>query len=98
DFHVTGVQACALPIFARAVNLMMIDLEESKEQLAMAERVAAWKEIAQRLAHEIKNPLTPIQMSVETLRKTWAKQHPSFDEIFERSEERRVGKGWGARR
>jgi signal transduction histidine kinase len=68
-----------------AVNSMMIDLRESKERLANSERVAAWQEIARRLAHEIKNPLTPIQMSVETLRKTWTKKHPSFDEIFEES-------------
>lgn len=69
----------------QAFNMMMIDLKDSKERLVMAERVAAWQEIARRLAHEIKNPLTPIQMSVETLRKTWAKKHPSFDEIFEES-------------
>ncbi len=68
-----------------SMNQMMLDLKESKERLSMAERVAAWQEIARRLAHEIKNPLTPIQMSVETLRKTWAKKHPSFDEIFEES-------------
>jgi two-component system, NtrC family, nitrogen regulation sensor histidine kinase NtrY len=70
---------------AEAFNTMMVDLKDSKEQLALAERVAAWQEIARRLAHEIKNPLTPIQMSVETLRKTWAVKHPSFDEIFEES-------------
>ncbi len=68
-----------------ALNTMMIDLKESKERLMMAERVAAWQEIARRLAHEIKNPLTPIQMSMETLRKTFAKKHPSFDEVFEES-------------
>ncbi len=68
-----------------AFNTMMEDLKESKERLGMAERVAAWQEIARRLAHEIKNPLTPIQMSMETLRKTYAKKHPSFDEIFEES-------------
>lgn len=68
-----------------AFNTMMIDLKESKERLGMAERVAAWQEIARRLAHEIKNPLTPIQMSMETLRKTYAKNHPSFDEVFEES-------------
>jgi two-component system, NtrC family, nitrogen regulation sensor histidine kinase NtrY len=70
---------------ADAFNTMMSDLRESKEKLVIAERVAAWQEIARRLAHEIKNPLTPIQMSVETLRKTRANQHPSFDEIFEES-------------
>lgn len=66
-----------------AFNTMMVDLHDSKERLVMAERVAAWQEIARRLAHEIKNPLTPIQMSMETLRKTYAKKHPSFDEVFE---------------
>jgi two-component system, NtrC family, nitrogen regulation sensor histidine kinase NtrY len=70
---------------AEAFNAMMSDLRESKEKLVIAERVAAWQEIARHLAHEIKNPLTPIQMSVETLRKTRANQHPSFDEIFEES-------------
>jgi signal transduction histidine kinase len=70
---------------ATSFNLMMEDLKGSKERLVMAERVAAWQEIARRLAHEIKNPLTPIQMAVETLRKTWIKKHPSFDEIFDES-------------
>jgi nitrogen fixation/metabolism regulation signal transduction histidine kinase len=37
------------------------------------------------LAHEIKNPLTPIQMAMDTLRKVWRKQHPSFGEILEES-------------
>jgi nitrogen fixation/metabolism regulation signal transduction histidine kinase len=69
----------------KAFNTMMLDLHDSKERLVMAERVAAWQEIARRLAHEIKNPLTPIQMSMETLRKTYAKKHPSFDEVFEES-------------
>lgn len=98
DNLVVGAQAAAhgdldhqVPVRARdeigavgkAFNTMMLDLKESKERLVMAERVAAWQEIARRLAHEIKNPLTPIQMSMETLRKTFAKKHPSFDEVFE---------------
>jgi nitrogen fixation/metabolism regulation signal transduction histidine kinase len=70
---------------ANSFNLMMEDLATAKERLVMAERVAAWQEIARRLAHEIKNPLTPIQMAVETLRKSWSKKHPSFDEIFDES-------------
>ncbi|MDX2089065.1 MAG: ATP-binding protein [Kofleriaceae bacterium] len=70
---------------ANAFNFMMEDLKTSKEKLVIAERIAAWQEIARRLAHEIKNPLTPIQMAMDTLRKTWKKQHPSFGEILDES-------------
>jgi signal transduction histidine kinase len=70
---------------AAAFNFMMEDLRSAKERLVIAERIAAWQEIARRLAHEIKNPLTPIQMAMDTLRKTWKKQHPKFDEILEES-------------
>jgi signal transduction histidine kinase len=83
---------------AAAFNLMMEDLRGAKERLVIAERIAAWQEIARRLAHEIKNPLTPIQMAMDTLRKTWRKKHPSFDEILEEStatvleEARRLGR------
>ncbi|MBI4511195.1 MAG: HAMP domain-containing protein [Deltaproteobacteria bacterium] len=70
---------------ARAFNAMTRELRDSKDRLVKAERIAAWQEIARSLAHEIKNPLTPIQMSVETLRKTRAANHPSFDEIFDES-------------
>jgi len=68
-----------------AFNRMTADLKESKEKLMAAERVAAWREIARRIAHEIKNPLFPIQTSIETLRKVHSKGHPDFEEIFEES-------------
>ena len=70
---------------ANAFNFMMEDLKSSKEKLVIAERIAAWQEIARRLAHEIKNPLTPIQMAMDTLRKSYKKQHPDFAEILEES-------------
>jgi two-component system, NtrC family, nitrogen regulation sensor histidine kinase NtrY len=70
---------------ANAFNFMMEDLKTSKEKLVIAERIAAWQEIARRLAHEIKNPLTPIQMAMDTLRKSYKKQHPEFAEILEES-------------
>ncbi len=70
---------------AQALNTMMTELDESKSRLVMAERVAAWQEIARRIAHEIKNPLTPIQMAMETLRRTHEKRHPSFDEVLDES-------------
>ena len=67
----------------RAFNGMTQDLAQGRLQLAQAERVAAWREVARRLAHEIKNPLTPIAMSVETLRDARAAGRADFPEIFD---------------
>jgi signal transduction histidine kinase len=66
-----------------AFNAMVADLASSRARAAAAERVAAWREVARRLAHEIKNPLTPIAMSVETLRDALEGGRPDFKEIFD---------------
>ncbi len=50
-----------------------------------AQKVLAWKEIAQRIAHEIKNPLTPIKLSAERILRQYKKQNPKFEEILEKS-------------
>lgn len=68
-----------------AFNHMTHELKVSNERLVAAERVAAWREIARRIAHEIKNPLFPMQTSMETLRKVHQRKHPDFDEILEES-------------
>ncbi len=68
-----------------AFNHMTKELQHAQGRLIRAERIAAWRDIARRIAHEIKNPLMPIQTSIETMRKTHARQHPDFDEIFEES-------------
>lgn len=68
-----------------AFGRLTSELHDVQQRLARAERIAAWREIARRIAHEIKNPLTPIRMAIETLRKTYARQHPDFPEIFEES-------------
>ncbi len=68
-----------------AFNRMTEELRGTRARLLRAERIAAWRDIARRIAHEIKNPLSPIQVSIETMRKTYAKKHPDFDEIFEES-------------
>ena len=68
-----------------AFNEMTRTLRQTRSRMLRAERIAAWREIARRIAHEIKNPLSPIQVSIETMRKTKAKSHPDFDEIFEES-------------
>jgi two-component system, NtrC family, nitrogen regulation sensor histidine kinase NtrY len=65
-----------------AFNQMTAELARSRSKLAAAERIAAWREVARRLAHEIKNPLTPIAMSVETLRDALDRKRPDFPELF----------------
>ena len=52
-----------------AFNTMADELESGREKLLRAERIAAWRDVARALAHEIKNPLTPIQLSLRRLRK-----------------------------
>jgi signal transduction histidine kinase len=69
----------------RAFDAMSADLAAGRARLAQAERIAAWREVARRLAHEIKNPLTPIAMSVETLRDARSGGRSDFDEIFDES-------------
>ncbi len=71
----------------KAFNHMTGQLHRAQRKLIRAERVAAWRDIARQIAHEIKNPLTPIQTSIETMRKAHARQLPDFDEIFEESTE-----------
>lgn len=66
----------------QAFDQMTRDLVLSEERLRQSERVAAWREIARRIAHEIKNPLSPIQISIETLRKAKDRGHKDFDELF----------------
>lgn len=70
-----------------AFNRMTHELRGAHLKLRRAERIAAWRDVARRIAHEIKNPLLPLQLSIETLRKTRQRQHPDFDEIFWESTE-----------
>ncbi len=52
-------------------------------QLIKAQQIAAWRDVARRLAHEIKNPLTPLQLSAQRLRWQAQKKSPRYEEIFE---------------
>jgi two-component system nitrogen regulation sensor histidine kinase NtrY len=61
---------------AEAFNRMIAELQESRERLLQAERVAAWREMARRMAHELKNPIFPIQVSIETLRRAYDRAEP----------------------
>jgi len=70
---------------ATAFNRMTRDLLEQKERLVQTERVAAWRELARRLAHELKNPLFPLQLTVENLIRAREHSPELFDEIFRES-------------
>jgi two-component system, NtrC family, nitrogen regulation sensor histidine kinase NtrY len=66
-----------------AFDSMIVEIESTKRRLSDATRVAAWREVARRVAHEVKNPLAPIQAAVETLRRLRARNDPAFDEYFD---------------
>src|SRR5262249_46719843 len=72
---------------ARAFNEMTQQLAEQREHLLQAERVAAWREVARRLAHELKNPLFPLQLTVENLQRARGETPEQFDEVFRESTE-----------
>jgi len=61
---------------------MTEDLMQQKERTLQAERVAAWRELARRLAHELKNPLFPLQVTVENLMRAKQKSPEMFEEVF----------------
>jgi signal transduction histidine kinase len=70
---------------AASFNRMTEDLMRQKERTLQAERVAAWRELARRLAHELKNPLFPLQVTVENLMRAKEKSPEMFEEVFHES-------------
>ncbi len=72
-------------VLARSFNHMTGQLTAQREQLVQSERVAAWRELARRLAHELKNPLFPLQLTVENLIRARALSEAEFDEVFRES-------------
>jgi signal transduction histidine kinase len=72
-------------VLARSFNHMTEQLESQRERLVQSERVAAWRELARRLAHELKNPLFPLQLTVENLARARQLPPAEFDEVFSES-------------
>jgi two-component system nitrogen regulation sensor histidine kinase NtrY len=70
---------------ALAFNRMTQQLNEQRERIVQAERVAAWRELARRLAHELKNPLFPLQTTVENLQRAKEQSPEQFEEVFRES-------------
>lgn len=74
-----------LGILVMSFNRMVIELERNRRKLVQTEKIAAWQEIAQRLAHEIKNPLTPIRLAAERLRRRYHAGDEQFEATLDRS-------------
>ncbi len=75
-------------MLVQSFNRMISELDRSRKKMIQTEKIAAWQEIAQRLAHEIKNPLTPIRLSAERLRRKYRdlRDDPEqFARVLERS-------------
>ncbi|HMB70770.1 MAG TPA: HAMP domain-containing protein, partial [bacterium] len=60
---------------------------EDLSDLIKSKKITAWAEMARQVAHEIKNPLTPMKLSAQHLRQAWRDRHPRFDRILEESTE-----------
>jgi len=67
-----------------AYNRMIDELARNVELLARSERESAWREMAKQIAHEIKNPLTPMKLSVQQLQRAHREKKENFDEMFEK--------------
>lgn len=79
-------------ILIESFNQLTRDLKAKNEELIHIQRIAAWKEVAQRMAHEIKNPLTPIQLSAERIRKRLDNPNrEKFDEVVKNGTETIIG-------
>lgn len=80
----SGDELAALSL---SFNHMIAELDRSRRQLIQTEKVSAWQEIARRLAHEIKNPLTPIKLSAERLKRKYQRDPAGIGPVLESSAE-----------
>lgn len=72
-------------LLMREYNKMLKKLEESKVALSLSEKQTAWREMAKQVAHEIKNPLTPMKLSIQQLQRTLAVDNPKAKERIGRA-------------
>jgi nitrogen fixation/metabolism regulation signal transduction histidine kinase len=87
SFRILSRSRDELSLLADSFNQMVMELEKSRLKIMQTEKVAAWQEIAQRLAHEIKNPLTPIKLSAQRILKRYAEGAEDLGEVLHSSVE-----------
>jgi nitrogen fixation/metabolism regulation signal transduction histidine kinase len=68
---------------ARTFNRMLAEMAQSRARIEFLQRIGAWQDMAQRLAHEIKNPLTPIQLAVQEAHKKYAGDDPKYRALLD---------------
>ena len=71
----------------RALDQMVAELSEARSRLGYMQKLAAWQEVARRLAHEIKNPLTPIQLAVQELASKYRGGDPAYEKLLGTAQE-----------
>jgi nitrogen fixation/metabolism regulation signal transduction histidine kinase len=74
-----------LETLVTALDRMRQDLKTYRERLVTSERHAAWSQMARKVAHEVKNPLTPIAISVSDLKRSYEQQRPDFPVILDQA-------------
>jgi len=84
DVRVNDIGASGeIGALANAFDGMTGQLTDQRERLVQAERVAAWRELARRLAHELKNPLFPLRITADNLRRSRSLPPQEFQEVFD---------------
>ena len=68
---------------ARTFNRMIGEISQSRSRIEFLQRIGAWQDMAQRLAHEIKNPLTPIQLAVQECHRKYAGDDPKYRALLD---------------
>ena len=68
---------------ARAFNRMLGEVESSRARIEYLQRISAWQEMARRLAHEIKNPLTPISLAVQEIHRRYVGSDPDYQRLVD---------------
>jgi nitrogen fixation/metabolism regulation signal transduction histidine kinase len=85
DAHIKVRSGDELGQLARSFNRMTAELKANRAQLVQAEKEAAWRGMARQVAHEIKNPLTPISLTLGLLKRSRDENSPEFDSILKRT-------------
>jgi len=83
DYSFSVVAGDAFDELAASFSRLQRRLEAQRERSIAAERVAAWRDVAQRVAHEVKNPLAPIRLTVQNLLRVRGRAPERFDELFD---------------